>query len=331
MSQEEIKEEKASISDDKPEQEQSTESNQTDESEETEESEEERIQREAQELKKKVNKSVNDFLGKYFVPMETFIEEEIMFAMEAGLKEANIDYFGLRRFLTTALKTMCELDENIMSGLLDRLNKDLDNLFKYYDQFQSKNKISKIIFETDFLPKVPMYVELNKELEETRNKKSMFETKMKSAEAKIKAYDEKGKDKLNEAELKEYKMYKKQNADCVHHFAENRDKEAVLFEELQKLSDLLQNAFLPRFAQRRDAILVDLKEIINKKSYYLDKSLWYYSAESQPILKFFETSDIKGDFSLKTYLGYYLKNVDMSKSKNNEWHQYLHDIMEVLE
>jgi hypothetical protein len=320
MSQEEIKEE---VSEQEPQEEESTESE--------EETEEERLQREAQELKQEVNKSVNDFLNKYFVAMETFIEEEIMFAMEADLKEAKIDYFGLRRFLTTAINTMCEMDENIMSGLLDKLHKDLDTLFKYYDQFQSKNKISKIIFESDFLPKVKLYMDLANRTEEVRNKKNMFETKMKAAEAKVKSLEDKGKENLTPEEIKEYKLNKKQNADCVHHFAENRDLEAELAIELKKLSDLLQDAFLPRFAQRRDAILVDLKEVINKKSFYLDKSLWYYSAESKPIQNFFEVSDIKGDFSLKTYLGYYLKNVDMEKSKNNEWHQYLHDVMEELD
>jgi hypothetical protein len=223
------------------------------------------------------------------------------------------------------------MDDNIMSGLLDKLNKDLDRLFKYYDQFQSKNKISKIIFETNFLPTVKIYIKLKKETEEIRNKKTMYETKMKAAESKVKTYQEKGLDKLTPEEVKEYKQNKKQNADAVHHFAENRDLEAELAKELKKLSDLLQDAFLPRFAQRRDAILVDLKDVINKKSFYLDKALWYYSAESKPILNFFEVSDIRGDFSLKTYLGYYLRNVDMEKSKNSEWHQYLHQVMEELE
>lgn len=296
-----------------------------------EETEEERKQREAQELKEKINAIVNEFLNKYFVPMEQFIEEEIMFAMEANLEEPKIDYFGLRRFLTTAINTMCELDEHIMAGLLNRLNKDLDRLFSYYDDFKAKNKISKIIFENTFLPKVKMYTELRDELELTKSKKSAFETKMKAAESKIKQLDEKGKDKLTDEELKEYKMFKKQNADSVHHFAEYRDLEAVLSEDLKKMSGILQNAFLPRFENRRDAVLVDLRAVINKKSYYLDKALWYYSANSKPISDFFEKSDIRGTFSLKTYLGYYLRNVDMEKSKNSEWHQYLHEVMEVLE
>ena len=64
------------------------------------------------------------------------------------------------------------------------------------------------------------------------------------------------------------------------------------------------------FKKKSQTILDDLIKLINIKSYCLDQALWYFAERSKSIPKFFKSARIKGEFSLATYIDYYLKNVD---------------------
>lgn len=77
--------------------------------------------------------------------------------------------------------------------------------------------------------------------------------------------------------------------------------------------------------------LKKLEKIINVKLYYYEKLLWFKASESYEIKKFFESSNIDGDFSTKTFINYYLKNLDESKSSNGDWLKYLKKILKVIE
>ena len=92
-----------------------------------------------------------------------------------------------------------------------------------------------------------------------------------------------------------------------------------------------EKEFFPKFNDLKKTNLLKLKKIINTKLFYFDKILWYNASQSDLIIKFFETSDIKGDFSTKTFIQYFLKNVDISKSNNSDWIIYLQKILKVIE
>ncbi|GAB6045843.1 hypothetical protein JCM11957_14410 [Caminibacter profundus] len=77
--------------------------------------------------------------------------------------------------------------------------------------------------------------------------------------------------------------------------------------------------------------LKKLEKIINVKLYYFDKLLWYNASKSNLIVEFFNKSNINGDFSTKTFIKYFLKNIDMSKSHNSDWLIYLQKILKVVE
>jgi hypothetical protein len=74
-----------------------------------------------------------------------------------------------------------------------------------------------------------------------------------------------------------------------------------------------------------------LREIIQTKSYYLDKLLWELAADSQTIAKFFRQARIEGDYSTKTFISYYLRNIDINKSSTSDWHNYLREALKVFE
>jgi hypothetical protein len=61
----------------------------------------------------------------------------------------------------------------------------------------------------------------------------------------------------------------------------------------------------------------------------LDRLMWVQAQQSKLIEKFFVTSQIKGDFSTKTYIHYYIRNIDPNKSAD-EWHNYLRSVLKEL-
>ena len=78
----------------------------------------------------------------------------------------------------------------------------------------------------------------------------------------------------------------------------------------------------------RDYIITSLEKIIIIKTYYLEQTLWFKAKESQAIENFFETARIKVDYSTKTFIQYYLKNINVGQSKSDGWHAYLQECLD---
>jgi len=127
------------------------------------------------------------------------------------------------------------------------------------------------------------------------------------------------------------KKIKKVYVDSIYELSKKGDRfyEAKkLMEEIERKEEL---QFFPRFNKLREMHLKKLEKIINVKLYYFDKLLWYNASKSNLIVEFFNKSNIDGDFSTKTFIKYFLKNIDMSKSHNSDWLIYLQKILKVVE
>jgi len=83
-----------------------------------------------------------------------------------------IDYFKLKRFLTTAMNNLYDLDEALFRGPLQKLRIDVFEQFEYYTKFAALNV--KNIFESEFLTTLPVYVSNKQKLEKYEAGKIIF-------------------------------------------------------------------------------------------------------------------------------------------------------------
>ena len=75
----------------------------------------------------------------------------------------------------------------------------------------------------------------------------------------------------------------------------------------------------------------NFEDIINIKIYYLNKVFWKKARASSYIRQFFRESDIKEELNIKTFIKYYLRNVNTKKLNEGGWNKYLKDCLEDLD
>ena len=268
-------------------------------------------------LDEKISQDINEFQRNYFKNIKEYIKINLEWFKDNNIHKLNdADYFHIRRFLFTAIHNLLEIDKGIKSGVLEKLMDDVDNIYKYYDLIYQATKRSSLVMQKDFLSKYTMYQKIKKELDDNIIQKNLYE-----------AQDKKSKEKIDELEAlpslddEQEAMLKKargQNADAVHNSAEAREIVATAYEKEKLLKSKISTIFDEIFIPKKNEVLRGLINIINLKSYCLDQALWYYAQNSKSIQRFFEISQIKGDFSLRTYIDYYLKNLDNANSKEIE-------------
>jgi hypothetical protein len=282
-------------------------------------------------LTKTVIEEVSAFTKKHFNIERTFISQEKHFLETHNLTQLNnVNYFDIKTYLFTAINNITEIDMTIKSGFFGKLMDDVQVLYNLYADFMVKNKITGVVFETKFILGVKMYQELLSEYNKAKLDKTTYEGEFKKLEGLIKDLESKG-DNVTDDERKALGLYRRKNADAVYHYAQAKEEVSRLFEEEKILKNKLQEIFIPEFELLRELMVTQIKEVINIKSFYLDKALWYYASDSNSIIKFFHDSDIKGDYSLKTFLSYGLKNVDLDKTLNRNYYDKLKAIIKILD
>jgi hypothetical protein len=273
-----------------------------------------------------------EFLNKYFKDIEEVVSFEESFILECDLVESRIDYFKLKRFIVTAIRNIKDIDFTVFGGLLHKLHDDVFKLFDYYSDFISRNSVSGVIYERDFLKQFKPYVEIEKNMTAAQAHKSTYESRMRSIENMISDIERSPDKKKDTAEGKlEIKRLKEKYADAVHHFAVSRDKLKDLSTQLQDLTNLFKPMFMNLFEMSKDDYIRRLSRVINIKSFYLDKLLWDRASKSARVKKFFSDAQIEGEYDTKTYINYYLKNIRVEHSKDNSWHRYLKEALKGLE
>jgi len=269
---------------------------------------------------------VEDFIIQYFELVEEVTGHHLDFIEENELIVPEIDYVKLKRFIDTELNNLKNFDPNITVGLLSKVYKDVDALTNYMIDFKKGTKISAVIFTRDFLKTVKPYQQLVDELTLTKSAADRFQAHMRQTDAQIEAL---GTPSTPE-EKEEYKLLKRKNVDAMHHYMESKDKATELQQELLELEDAMKGEFFGQFDENRDYYLEQLYHIINVKTYYIDKILWHNAKKSNAIHKFFKDAQIKGDYDMKTFIQYYLRNINISKTSKDDWHSYLQECIKVL-
>jgi len=271
--------------------------------------------------------AVRAFLGGYFAEPLKVLNHEESFVKELGPQKITIDYIKCRRFLTTAINNLKDIDFDLLKGTLQKLQKDTDSLFNYYAKFRQDNKNWVSIFEVGFLKKLKAMNDLELEMQTVKAARDGYDARLRVSDDEIKTAQAKPQSPESELEIKRLKLA---HGDLVHHFATARERYAVLYERHSKAKDLLKIYFEAIYMAQIKTMNTRFVRCVNYKAYCLDKLLWAEAEDNAHVRSFFETADIANEYSMKTFIRYYLKNVDFSKSKDNEWHNYLKELLEMM-
>jgi regulator of replication initiation timing len=281
-----------------------------------------------------IEEEIKVFLDGFFAKTKEIIDFENNNIREYQFQEPSVDYTRVRRFLISAINNLHSIDNKLVNGLLLKLYKDEESLYEAYVDYQSRNRITAIVFEKHFLGNLKQYKTLATDLENIKAKVANLESLSKTLDHKL----TKLKIDLEELEGSEYKALEKEIkqtnkrlADAYFDRESSHQKLIQLNEEMKFFKETLSVLFKDAYETKREHYFKEWRKVINIKCYYLDKLLWFEASESTMVQKFFLNSDIEGNYDIKTFIKYYLKNIDSEKSKNAEWHNYLHSVIKVLE
>jgi len=279
-----------------------------------------------------ISQEIDTFLVGFFAKAHEIIEFEKSQIKLHSFIEPSVDYIRIRRFLISAINNLKVIDSSLVKGLLAKLYKDEELLYDAYIEYQSLNRITSIVFEKNFLSTQPQYKELQREISLNKANISGLESTIKSVDAKLLGLTLKLEDDPTSKDLEsEIKHCNTRLANSYHNLAKLKEKLASLVEEMKYFKKTLADIFKTKYESCREEYFVEWKKIINIKCYYLDKLLWFEASESKMVQKFFLNADIDGNYDIKTFIKYYIKNIDIEKSKDTEWHNYLLSTLKVLD
>jgi len=106
--------------------------------------------------------------------------------------------------------------------------------------------------------------------------------------------------------------------------------------KMDNLDNYVKKQFKIEFEHFLELYKKDLKNVVNTKHYYFDHLLWFRAKKSDAIREFFQDSigdksDIEDILSTKTFIKQYLKSVDTPNSNNKEWHEYLRNVIHIMD
>jgi len=265
---------------------------------------------------------LSEFLDNYFNNIKKVNEFHWNYLTTNHFKFPQNNYIELKRFIDTATNFLSDIDKDILSNLAGKLYQDINSLYEYYNEFYKKSKYSEYIFHKEYLETIEKYKKLKDEVEKSQKSMEEYNNIIQSSEEQLK---EMSKDDLA------YKKIKKRYVDAIYEFSKVKEEFYKVKKDMVEIEKSEQTKFFPEFNKLKEHNLKKLKKIINVKLYYFEKILWFNASKSPAVIKFFDDSNIEGDFSTKTFIKYFLKNIDVSKSSNSEWLGYLQKMLRVVE
>jgi len=265
---------------------------------------------------------LNEFLDDYFALIKRVNDFHWNYLVINKFKFPKNDYVELKRFIDTATNFLSEIDRDILSKLAGKLYQDITSLYEYYNDFNKKTKYTEYIFYKEYLETIDKYKKLKDEVEKFQKSMEEYSNIIQSSEEQLKIISESDSN---------YKKIKKKYVDAIYEFSKVKEDFYKAKEHMSEIEKAEQMKFFPEFNKLKEHNLKKLEKIINVKLYYFEKLLWFNASKSPAVIKFFDDSNIEGDFSTKTFIKYFLKNIDISKSSNSEWLSYLQKMLRVVE
>ncbi len=247
-----------------------------------------------------------------------------------------VDFLRMRRFLLTAYNDIRDIDGNIIDKSLNTLRSEIDKIFRYFSEFKIKSNYSvKYAYEKIFLTQQPNYNALVEKITHAQSmitratlQEKPLALQIKSKEKKLASFTD-TKSKAYFVFEKNLKSMRKRYADLVYYIGKQRE----LLAKLLRVRVIFIERFFTNFKSIYTPLVKEFEEhlilVLNIKAAELDANLWASAKQSRLVRNFFIKSGIVGTYSSKTFLKYYLRNIDRQKAGANS--QKLFALLEYLE
>jgi len=264
-----------------------------------------------------LSECLNDFFKKY--NRIAYKHQDML------LSKKTLPYKKIKRFLFTAYNNLLEIDMYINDRTLLLVREALEEIERYYQSIlgEIKNPIE-IMLEKIFLNKQQNYRKIKHKFETNKSLISESVSKSKSLDSQIKSLTI----KLNEIKNKksdeyliketELKSYRKLYVDLIDSAQNAKDENGILFEDLKKFKEFYKKLFQEGFNAKIEILLQILLKELNSMTYKFDTILWENAVNSQLIQHFFKEAKIEGSYSTKTFIKYYLKNLNNEKMHSKD-------------
>jgi hypothetical protein len=184
-----------------------------------------------------------------------------------------------------------------------------------------------MIFSNEFLRSIEEYAAIEDQIKEIEHRRSKFEQECEQLQAKIKILEK----QLYIPEAKaQHKQLKLSLGSAAHYFGTAKSEYEEAYEKMAYIKKVTHSYFIKAFKEHRDACIAELLSYANIKCFYLDKLLWSKAQNSPTIKVFLATARIEGDYDTRTFLKYYLKNINAESAADKDWHMYLVKVMKIL-
>jgi len=265
---------------------------------------------------------LEDFLKEYFDLIKRVNSFHWQFLTENKFIFPKNSYIELKKFIDTATNFLSDIDDKILQGLTGKLYSDVDSLYEFYIKFLKETKYIEAIFYKNYLDLLDEYQVVKKNVKKLQNKIEEYTELITTSEEKL--------EHISENDPK-YKKLKRIYVDAIHELSNYQDEFYKNKKKMIEIEKREEGIFFSEFKKLRDFNLKKLEKIINSKLFYFDKLLWVNAQKSKDIVQFFKTSNIEGEFSTKTFIQYFLRNIDEAKSNKSEWISYLKQMLKVIE
>jgi hypothetical protein len=244
-----------------------------------------------------------------------------------------MDFNVMKMFLFTAFNNFKEMDPTFEDEQMKFAKQKLESCIKLQHDMQRRTGYAmesnyEHIFLFRQIPYLEMqeeYDEIKKKLETLRHELAYFTRQMEEAKEKMKL-SPKGSDSYVKYE-QDFKRANGKNVDRVHAIKEN----TAQFESLDEKMELFRKEHFPAFkkvfTESTEEIKTDIQNALDLLAYKFDMQIWRRAKKSRNVRDFFASARIKGLFSSKTYLEYFVGNLDskVASPSNMKMIKYLNE------
>jgi CheY-like chemotaxis protein len=266
----------------------------------------------------------------------SFFQDAIRIAQSQKVAESEntLSYPLMRRFLITAYEHLLDKDPTFINKDLLALRRNLEDTYFIYKDISDTLQRPNAKFETLFLPQQDIYNLVIKKIQSNTKRVQLLTNLISELEESLKQQEEE-LSRLNK-NTHAYSVCEVGIKKTRTRYVNGIDELSILKNENLFLDNISKDfvnkhkiEFIDYFIKNTDELLVKITSMMNKNAYKFDTYMWMLAKKSKGIKTFFIEAQIEGSFSSKTFLKYFLKN--LNPAKMNKEYRELQRLMDYIE